>query len=281
MWWRLGSAGGEAVALADGGAHRLGIPMAALIADWDAALERLAALPAEAPPFAGRLEAPYLPGAIYGAGANYVDHVIEMIGRPPTPKATSQPFFFLKPPAASIVGPDATVALPHENAQLDWEAEIAVIIGRDARHVSEAAAMDHVAGYAIVNDLSARDLMKRDDVPFVYDWVGQKCFPGALPIGPWITLAAAVPDPHALAIRLWVDDQLMQDSNSAQMHWSIPEQIAWLSRRVGLRAGDLICTGTPAGVGHKRGRYLRAGETVRIAIDGLGELVTHIGPVER
>lgn len=241
------------------------------------------AVPGETLPLAEvRLLAP-VPDTVglFLAGANYVDHVIEMVGRPPPPKDGSAPFFFMKPTRQVLVGPDATVALPHDGVELDWEAEIAVVIGRPARHVAVADAMDHVAGYTIVNDLSARDRMKRSDVVFQYDWIGQKCFPGALPMGPWIVPRDAVPDPHRLSIRLWVGDELMQDSNSDQMHWSIAEQIADLSRTVGLSTGDVICTGTPAGCGRPKGRYLRAGETTRIEIEGLGTLTTHFTAPDR
>lgn len=211
---------------------------------------------------------------LFCAGANYHDHVREMSrGEPRRPV---EPFFFLKSPAHCMVGPDEPVTLPHADCELDWEAEIAVIIGREARHVSEAAALEYVAGYSILNDLSARDLMKRSDVSFVFDWLGQKVFPGSAPMGPWLTPAAAIADPQNLAIRLWVNDTLQQDSSSRQMIFSVAEQIAYLSRRITLCPGDVIATGTPAGVGRPRGLSLKAGDRMRIEIEGLGVLETPI-----
>ena len=285
--WRLASIeenGLATAALVTGTrARALSMTVEALVERWSELGDRVPELATGTEPDLGsvRLRAPLVrPGAVFCAGANYVDHVVEMLGRPPTPKSDGQPFFFLKPGPQTIVGPGAVVALPHEGARLDWEAEIAVVIGRAARHVREADAMAHVAGYLIVNDLSARDLMKRTDVSFTYDWIGQKCFPGALPCGPWITPRDAVPDPHALGIRLWVNGELKQDSSSRQMHWSIPEQIAYLSRRVGLMPGDIIATGTPAGCGVPRGEFLATGDVVRIEIEGLGALEHGIGPVD-
>jgi 2-keto-4-pentenoate hydratase/2-oxohepta-3-ene-1,7-dioic acid hydratase in catechol pathway len=118
--------------------------------------------------------------------------------------------------------------------------------------------------------------MRREKVPpatpFHYDWVSQKCFDGACPLGPWIVPAAAIGDPQRLGLRLWVGDELMQDSNTARMIFSTAEQIAMLSSRVTLRPGDLILTGTPAGVGMPRGRFLRPGEVVRLWIENIGEL---------
>lgn len=283
MDWRLASiddGGRTRAALLFGDVVRpLATGVAALLVDWDALVDRLPSLGCEDERQLAhvRLRAPVAaPGAVFCAGANYVDHVHEMLGRPPAPKQGSEPFFFMKPGRQSIVGPDAPVALPHDGVKLDWEAEIAVVIGRRARHVSETDAMNHVAGYVVVDDLSARDLMKRTDVSFTYDWVGQKCFPGALPMGPWLTPRDAVPDPHDLAVRLWVNDVLQQDSSSRQMHWSIPEQIAYLSRRVGLEPGDVVATGTPAGCGSPRGLFLKAGDRIRIEIEALGGFETPI-----
>ncbi|MBT5560097.1 MAG: fumarylacetoacetate hydrolase family protein [Proteobacteria bacterium] len=215
------------------------------------------------------------PQALYCAGANYVDHLQEMTGNKPN-KQEMSPFFFLKPPRPTMVASGATVAIPEFTQELDWEAEIAMVIGREASNVSKHHAMDYVAGLTILNDLSARDLMKRYDVPFLYDWIGQKCFAGAAPTGPWITPLSDVPDPNNLDIKLWVNDTLHQDSNSSQLIFNYAEQIEDLSRHVTLYPGDIIATGTPAGVGHGKGEYLKAGDIVRVKVDGLGELITHI-----
>jgi 2-keto-4-pentenoate hydratase/2-oxohepta-3-ene-1,7-dioic acid hydratase in catechol pathway len=225
------------------------------------------------------------PGAIFCAGANYTDHMEEMAraqNRPlgPTMKEQGEkPWHFIKT-AASVVGPGAVVRLPAYSKAVDWEVELAAVIGRTAKDVPAEKALEHVAGYTIANDLSARDAMKRDKLPpgapFHYDWVSQKCFDGACPLGPWIVPASQIGDPQRLGLKLWVGDELMQDSNTARMIFSTAEQIAMLSSRVTLRPGDLILTGTPAGVGMPRGRFLRPGETVRLWIEKIGELVHRV-----
>ena len=227
-----------------------------------------------------RLLAPILyPGALYCAGANYHDHLKEMTGQS-TAKGDRQPFFFLKTTAGTIIGPNQDVRLPSYSNMVDWEAEIALVIGRSGKNIPEVRAMEHVAGMTIMNDLSARDLTRRADVPFVFDWIGQKCFDTAAPMGPWITPAAAVPDPDDMVIRLWVNGDLKQDSNSNQQIFSFQEQIAWLSRHVTLYPGDVIATGTPAGVGMARREFLKPGDRVRIEVEGLGVLENDVVPAD-
>jgi 2-keto-4-pentenoate hydratase/2-oxohepta-3-ene-1,7-dioic acid hydratase in catechol pathway len=229
-----------------------------------------------------KLLAPLLDaGTIYCAGANYTDHMEEMAraqNRPPGPNMKElgeKPWHFIKA-SASVTGPGAVVKLPAYSKAVDWEVELAAVIGRTAKDLPVEKALDCVAGYTIANDLSARDAMRRDKVPpgtpFHYDWVSQKCFDGACPLGPWIVPAAQIGDPQRLGLKLWVGDELMQDSNTGKMIFSTAEQIAMLSSRVTLRPGDVILTGTPAGVGLPRGRFLRPGETVRLWIEGIGEL---------
>jgi 2-keto-4-pentenoate hydratase/2-oxohepta-3-ene-1,7-dioic acid hydratase in catechol pathway len=232
-----------------------------------------------------KLLAPVLyPGAIFCAGANYSDHMDEMaraqnLPARKDPRETGfQPWHFIKTSRASVVGPKARVRLPAYSQKVDWEVELVAVIGRTARQVSVDKALDCVAGYTIGNDLSARDAMRRPQVPetspFSLDWLSQKCFDGSCPLGPWITPASDLPDPQQLGLKLWVDDELMQDSNTSKMIFTTAEQIAQLSTRVTLQPGDLIMTGTPAGVGMGRGRFLKAGETIRLWIEGIGEL-TH------
>jgi 2-keto-4-pentenoate hydratase/2-oxohepta-3-ene-1,7-dioic acid hydratase in catechol pathway len=220
-------------------------------------------------------------GTIYCAGANYTDHMEEMAraqNRPPGPNMKEQgenPWHFIKA-SASVTGPGAVVKLPAYSKAVDWEVELAAVIGRTAKDLPAEKALGCVAGYTIANDLSARDAMRREKVPpgtpFHYDWVSQKCFDGACPLGPWIVPAAEIGDPQRLGLKLWVGDELMQDSNTAKMIFSTAEQIAMLSSRVTLRPGDVILTGTPAGVGLPRRRFLRPGETVRLWIENIGEL---------
>jgi 2-keto-4-pentenoate hydratase/2-oxohepta-3-ene-1,7-dioic acid hydratase in catechol pathway len=228
-----------------------------------------------------KLLAPILyPGALFCAGANYWDHLEEMAeiakrttGKAPSMTKGAEPWFFLKTSASSIIGTNTPARLPSFSKQVDWEAELGVVIARPARNISEARAFDAVAGYLIVNDLSARDLMKREGTPFIYDWIGQKCFEDAAPMGPWFTPAGYVADPNNLPVKLWVNGVLKQNSNTSRMVHGIAEQVAYLSRHFTLNPGDVIATGTPAGVGMPRGEFLKVGDEVRIEVGGCGELV--------
>jgi 2-keto-4-pentenoate hydratase/2-oxohepta-3-ene-1,7-dioic acid hydratase in catechol pathway len=235
-----------------------------------------------------RLLAPLLyPGAIYCAGANYSDHVLEMArtnNHPPDPDPRDigvKPWHFLKPSRSAIVGTGATVERPAGSNKLDWEIELVAVIGRTARNVPPARALQHVAGYTIANDLSARDLSRRPQLPegspFRFDWTAHKGFDGACPLGPWITPAQQVADPQNLGMKLWVNDVLKQDSNTGHMIFSVAEQIAHLSTLTTLHPGDIVLTGTPAGVGAARGEFLQPGDRVAAEIDGLGRLDTRIG----
>ena len=228
------------------------------------------------------LLAPVLyPSAIFCAGANYVDHKLEMAGvreisPDPDPRAVGlQPWHFIKA-SHSIVGTGSAVSLPAYSKKVDWEAELAAVIGRPAKNVSPDKALDYVAGYTVGNDLSARDAAKRphipDGSPFKYDWVGQKSFDGACPVGPWIVPAGEIGNPQDLDMKLWVNDVLKQDSNTGKMIFSVAEQIAHLSTRMTLHPGDLILTGTPAGVGAARQEFLKPGDVVRVWIERIGTL---------
>lgn len=224
------------------------------------------------------------PGAVYCCGSNYTDHINEM--RPmlkglPEDIAErelvgDEPWFLVSTVRGSIVGPGTKVQKPHGSQRLDWEIELALVIGTTARGVSVERALEHVAGYTICNDLSARDLSIRPEVheamPFRADWTEHKCFEGSLPCGPWITPASQISDPQQLDLKLWVNDKLMQNSNTDQMVFSVAQQIAKLSINKTLYPGDLILTGTPAGVGAGRGVFLNSGDRVRLAIAGIGEL---------
>ncbi len=222
------------------------------------------------------------PGTVFCAGANYRDHVREMslaLNLPPEPDPREiglKPWHFIKASVPCIRPTGARIALPRYSRCVDWEAEIALVIGKRCSAVDPAAALDHVAGVTIVNDLSARDHLQRDkvppDSPFRFDWVSQKCFEGALPIGPWIAPLEDIEALDRMAIKLWVNDELMQDSSSANLIFSFAEQVSHLSTRLTLRPGDVIATGTPAGCGVARGRFLRPGDRVRIWVEGIGEL---------
>ena len=261
----------------------------AILAEWDDAAPWLESL-AATPPSGGEalaaatLHAPVLyPGAIYCAGANYQDHmdaVAKHRGMPPQPSPREigvGPFFFLKTPRC-IVGPGAAVA--NESEALDFEIELAVIIGRKARRVAATDALHYVAGYTVANDLSARDRILRtklpDMSPFKYDWGSHKNFDGACPLGPIIVPASAIGDPQALSLRTWVNEELRQDSSTGKMIFSVAEQIESLSAFNTLYPGDVILTGTPKGVGAETSNFLKKGDRIRMEIGGIGEITTMI-----
>jgi 2-keto-4-pentenoate hydratase/2-oxohepta-3-ene-1,7-dioic acid hydratase in catechol pathway len=228
-----------------------------------------------------------MPRNIYFAGANYKDHVAEMkarLGLPldDDPKSRGhKPWFSIKATGSSVVGPNAVVEMPADTRLLDWELELAVVIGREAKHVSVADALSCVAGYTVANDLSARDHIGRDgvanDSPFKWDWIGQKSFDGSCPMGPAITPSRYIADPMNLEMKLWVNGELMQHSNTGQMIFSIQDQIAHLSSRITLWPGDVILTGTPAGVGMAQNKFLKPGDVVRQWIQDIGEFEFSVG----
>ena len=261
-----------------------------LLDDWEAAKAPLDMAAAKAkegkikgiPLGQAKLLAPVLyPSAIFCAGANYVDHMREMaaiqkIDPEPDPRSMGlKPWHFIKT-SRTVVGTQSTNPLPAYSKMVDWEAELAVVIGRPAKEVPVDKALDYVAGYTVANDLSARDFATRPEVsltsPFKYDWVSQKNFDGACPIGPWIVPAREIANPQNLGIKLWVNEVLKQDSHTSKMIFSVADQIAHLSTRIMLHPGDLILTGTPSGVGLARQEFLKSGDVVRVWIEGIGTL---------
>lgn len=259
--------------------------MMEVLSQWDEAEAKLttaaARMSERAPVRGARLLAPLMrPPNLYFAGANYHDHLAEMarvLGLKPPPPGTPgmEPWFLLKS-TSTITGPGAVVARPPGVQRLDWEVELAAIVGRPCRNVSVADALRHVAGYTIANDLSARDRMKRgyeeSTSPFMWDWLQHKSFDGACPMGPAITPAVSIANVQNLALKLWVNDQLVQDSNTSQMVYSVAELVSSLSHKVSLVPGDIILTGTPAGVGAARQVFLQPGDRVRQSIEAIGEL---------
>ncbi len=253
-----------------------------LLQNWDessAAMTNIAARAADhssRPLDDVRLLAPVLyPPVIFNAASNYVEHQKEMSGGESLNKADTHPYFFLKSGPHCIIGTNAEIRLPAVSEFIDWEAELAVIIGRPARNVSAKDALDYVAGYTIFNDLSARDQRPKGR-RFNVHWFAHKNFDGSAPTGPWMTPASEVPDPHDIDVKLWVNSSLKQDSNTRYMFFNINEQIEYLSARMTLRPGDMIATGTPSGVGAPYGGRLAAGDTVTIELSGLGRLVNPV-----
>lgn len=226
-------------------------------------------------------------GVLYCAGVNYRDHVEEMAlvqGRPPEPDPRSsgfEPWHFIKPSRSCVADPDTVVIRPRGCQKLDWEAELAVVIGVETREVSPQDALRRVAGYMVANDLSARDLSRRlqpgEGSPFRFDWLAHKGFQGSCPLGPWLTPAEAIPDPQQLQVSLRVNGVLKQNSTTAEMIYSAAEQISHLSGLRTLYPGDVILTGTPSGVGSARQEFLQPGDEVEVEIAGLGRLRNIIG----
>jgi 2-keto-4-pentenoate hydratase/2-oxohepta-3-ene-1,7-dioic acid hydratase in catechol pathway len=266
--------------------------MLGILNDWSKAQGALKTAAAKAakskakalPLSKAKILAPILyPPAIYCAGANYQDHANEMAARenrppPPDPHTLGlESWHFIKASRA-VSHPGATVKISTYSQKMDWEIELAAVIGKPAKNVPKEKALSYVAGYTIANDLSARDRGRRphipDTSPFKADWVAHKSFDGSCPLGPWIIPASDIKDPHNLAMKLWVNGVLKQDSNTGQMIFNLNEQIAHLSSRLTLHPGDLILTGTPAGVGAGRGEFLKAGDTVKLWIEKIGEIST-------
>ncbi len=229
-----------------------------------------------------KLLAPVLyPSAIFCAGANYVDHMLEMaaiqkIDPEPDPRTIGlKPWHFLKT-SRTVVETQSIIPLPEYSKKVDWEAELAVVIGRPAKNIPVDKALDYVAGYTVANDLSARDFATRPQTsptsPFRFDWVSMKNFDGACPIGPWIVPARDIPNPQNLAIKLWVNEVLKQNSHTSKMIFSVADQVSHLSTRGTLHPGDLILTGTPSGVGSARQEFLKSGDVVRVWIEEIGTL---------
>jgi 2-keto-4-pentenoate hydratase/2-oxohepta-3-ene-1,7-dioic acid hydratase in catechol pathway len=231
------------------------------------------------------LLAPILfPGTYFCAAANYRDHSIAMAKRegrpvPPDPRTLDiKPYHFFKSGKQATVGPSEDITKPTHITNFDWELELGAVIGHPCRGVSVEEALNYVAGYTVCNDLSARDPVytHRPNIPpgspFSGDFLSFKGFDKSAIMGPWITPAAQVGNPAKLNMKLWVNDELMQDSDTSQMVFSAAEQISYLSQRITLLPGDVVMTGTPAGTGTEREQYLKAGDSIRMWIENIGEI---------
>jgi 2,4-didehydro-3-deoxy-L-rhamnonate hydrolase len=216
------------------------------------------------------LAAPFVPNRIFCAASNYIEHANEM-GTALAAKAESKPYMFLKT-ATSVIGPNEAVRIPREVQKADWEVELAAVIGRTGRRVSTTEALELVAGYMVLNDVSARDLTRRNDYPFKHDWFQGKNHDTFCPIGPWIVPARALGDPQQASLSLTVNGETMQAGTAAEMIWTVAEQIAYLSTIVTLHPGDVVATGTPTGVGMGRGIFLKPGDIMVASVEGIGSI---------
>jgi 2,4-diketo-3-deoxy-L-fuconate hydrolase len=201
-------------------------------------------------------------GKFLGIGLNYADHAAEAgMAVPP------EPVVFTKW-TSCICGPDDAVQLPRGSVKTDWEVELGVVIGQGGRYIDQADALNHVAGYCVVNDVSEREYQ----LERAGTWDKGKGFDTFGPIGPWLVTADEVPNPQALKLWLELDGQLRQNGSTATMVYGVAFLVSYLSRFTTLQPGDVITTGTPPGVGmgHKPPVYLRAGQTMRLGVEGLG-----------
>jgi 2-keto-4-pentenoate hydratase/2-oxohepta-3-ene-1,7-dioic acid hydratase in catechol pathway len=213
------------------------------------------------------------PNKVLCSGPNFTDHLAEM-GESGLGDAWV-PYFFLKPPTTTLIADGASVLVSGDPAQqVDWEGELAAIVGIGGRDIPADGALDHVAGYAVANDISMRGAFRRDTpaAPFVWDWLAQKSADTSLPLGPGIVPSWLLGDVQNLSIRTRVNGVVKQDGSTADMVFSVADLISYASSQVTLEPGDVILTGTPAGVGAGRGEFLHPGDVVEVTIDGIGSL---------
>jgi 2-keto-4-pentenoate hydratase/2-oxohepta-3-ene-1,7-dioic acid hydratase in catechol pathway len=216
------------------------------------------------------------PPAFYAVAQNYVEHQREG-NTPIIPKEQAVPWFFLKP-VTSIIGPAAAIRLPSWlTEQADWECELGVVIGATCRRVTPAEALRHVAGYTVVNDISARSLkMPKERVvrprDGFHDWLHGKWFDTFGALGPWLVTADEVPDPQALPLRLRYNGETRQQATTGDMIFTVAELIAFLSQIATLEPGTVIATGTPSGVGRTTGTFLKPGDVLEAEVEGIGVL---------
>lgn len=234
-------------------------------------LERVRAALTSAPRLprsAVRLEAPVRPGQVLCSGVNYKGHAEEN----PNAKMPTEPFFFAKLPG-SVVGPEVGVVKPKETDQMDYEVEFAAVIGKPLHKASETDVMPAIFGYTLLNDISARDVQFKDNQITI-----GKNFAGFAPIGPVIVTADALPRPDDVALKTRLNGRTLQDGSTSDWLFPLPRLIAFLSRYVPLRPGDIVTTGTPAGVGifQKPPVFMKAGDVVEIEASGIGILRTPI-----
>lgn len=207
------------------------------------------------------------PGKFLGVGLNYADHIDETELEKP-----EYPTFFTKQ-SSCVIGPGAAIHRPKVSEKLDYEGELAFVIGKRCRHVAIDKAHEVIAGYTIANDVSVRDWQFRSST-----WTLGKSFDTHGPLGPWLITPDEIGDPHQLALETWLDDEKRQSSNTRHMIFNCFEMIAYLTQAMTLEPGDVITTGTPAGVGVKmkpRG-YMKPGQTVRITLEKIGTLINPV-----
>jgi len=222
-----------------------------------------------------RAPLPNAPKLLCVAG-NYTEHILESGFPAPERGRLITPQFFFKFPSTCIIGPDDPVPMCSRTVAMDWELELAAVIGTGGREIRASSALDHVFGYTIINDISERKLnsdlqgrhMRPNDTFF--DWLNGKLFDSSAPLGPAVITDDEIPDPQNLTLRLEVNGEVMQHSSTSKMIFTVAELIVWISQYVTLEPGDIIATGTPAGTGMSSGRFLVAGDVMCGSIEHLG-----------
>jgi len=279
----------------------LGESLVALLHDWDPNFQALAILCESLPDELMKrslavdelhIRAPLdPPRQIFCTIANYRSHIVETIldaGVPPHTDAMDAtarrryaertieerlrgaPYACFKLPS-TVIGPTDSLQIPRHAQRVDWELELGVVMGKAARRVSRSEAMSYVAGYILVNDITARDQVRRADVPNMgTDWLQSKNAPGFLPLGPYFVPAAFLPDPYSVRLTLSLNDRSMQDGSVSDMLFDIATQIEYISQHALLLPGDVICTGTPAGCGTHHKRFLQPGDVIHASAGKLG-----------
>ncbi len=253
-------------------------PNALLVAfaDWENARGKIEAAVAEAaeviPPGEAEIQTPLMyPDKVICAGANYYDHVAE-VGIKNIKELMTTPYFFFKPAKTTLVGPGETVEYPVGSKAFDWEIELAVIIGKRSKGVPVDDALGIIAGYALSIDLTARDLQLSAPPFFMIDWYAGKAQDTSCPLGPFITPAHLVPDPQDLVLDLTINGEQKQHASTSGMIYSIAELVSEATKFVTLEPGDIILTGSPAGVGKASNTYLQHGDKLVASSPDLGRL---------
>jgi len=221
------------------------------------------------------------PKKLFLLAGNYNEHIQEGGGLA-TERAETFPYVFMKPPTTTLVDPGKNVVIPKVSpGAIDWELELAVVIGKKCKHVAESDALSVVAGYTVVNDISDRKFRpnenrKKRDKDAFFDWLHGKWHDSFCPMGPCITSADAIKDPQALEMNLTLNDQVKQNSSTKAQIFPVAAVIAFISNMVTLEPGDIISTGTPAGVGSATGTFVKPGDTLKASIEGIGTLVSPV-----
>ena len=260
-----------------------GMASAAILANWIVThFEHLPKSLVIDPEVANLLVPIARPNKLLFLAGNYADHIREG-GGIAAERAETFPYVFMKP-VTTLTHPFQPVRIPKAAPDaVDWELELGVVIGKTAKHVSESTALDYVAGYTVINDISQRKFhpnpnRKTRDRDAFFDWLHGKWFDSFCPVGPCLNSATAIPNPQALAMNLSVNGKTWQDASTALQIFPVAAVIAFISQIMTLEPGDLIATGTPAGVGNTTGTYLKPGDLLRAHIDRIGTLVNPVEP---